>query len=535
MRAWFATFGVVAQIAFRNLFASRLKTIIVGGIILFGGLLVVAGNSLLDSVVAAMSRSVIGSVAGHIQVYNAKSKDPLEVMGRMMMGDPDLAQLDDFSRVRESLLKVPNVKTVVPMGISGALVTSGNTIDLALEKLRNAVKRRRDAHDGRRSRGRRRPGRRREGPRSPDRRRCCRADLKNASTMLDARAIDKDDAAAVARAASDPFWADFDKEPFESLEFLENRIASQAADADLLFLNYVGTDFQAFQKSFDRMKIVEGTMVPPGKRGFLFAKHVYEEQLKLKAARRLDQIKEGVDSQGETIAKTPDLHADGARERLAGARDPPPARRARRRRTSAPSCSASSAARRPDVGKLLAAFFQTDDQNFHERYDFFYRELAPSLELYRVRIGDVLTIKAFTRSGYVQSVNVPVYGTFQFQGLEKSTLAGALNLMDLVSFRELYGFMSGEKLAEVQALQKAAGAHDVSRENAEAELFGSKPSDGEDKAGRQGATARSRRPPRPASRPVDARPGRVAGRQAAARRGAQPRLPAGRGRDRAWC
>ena len=28
-----------------------------------------------------MSRSVIGSVAGHIQVYNAKSKDPLEVMG----------------------------------------------------------------------------------------------------------------------------------------------------------------------------------------------------------------------------------------------------------------------------------------------------------------------------------------------------------------------------------------------------------------------------------------------------------------------
>src|SRR4029078_13196119 len=86
------------------------------------------------------------------------------------------------------------------------------------------------------------------------------------------------------------------------------------------------------------------------------------------------------------------------------------------------------------------------------------------------------------RSGYVQSVNVPVYGTFQFQGLEKSTLAGALNLMDLVSFRELYGFMRGEKLAEVQALQKAAGAHDVSRENAEAELFGSKPSDADEQA-----------------------------------------------------
>jgi len=137
-----------------------------------------------------------------------------------------------------------------------------------------------------------------------------------------------------------------------------------------------------------------------------------------------------------------------------------------------------------DVGKLLSAFFQTDDQNFHERYDFFYKELAPSLELYRVRIGDTLTIKAFTRSGYVQSVNVPVYGTFQFQGLEKSTLAGALNLMDMVSFRELYGFMSGDKLAEIRELQKAAGARAVSRENAEAELFGAAPA--EEAAGKPG-------------------------------------------------
>jgi FtsX-like permease family protein len=49
--------------------------------------------------------------------------------------------------------------------------------------------------------------------------------------------------------------------------------------------------------------------------------------------------------------------------------------------------------------------------------------------------------------------------------------------MDMVSFRELYGFMSGERLAEIQQLQKAAGAHEVSRENAEAELFGSKSTD----------------------------------------------------------
>ena len=306
MRGKLAALGVVAQMAFRNLFASRLKTIIVGGIIFFGGLLVVAGNSLLDSLVASMSRSVIGSVAGHIQVYNAASKDPLEVMGRMMMGDPDLAQLDDFAKVRASLLKVPNVKSVVPMGISGALVTSGNTIDLALEKLRNAVKARANAKtDAERASADAKVTSEKGHVRQIVS--VLQNDLKNAKTVLDARAIDQDDSAAVARAASDAFWRDFDKEPLESLEFLENRIASQAADADLLFLNYVGTDFKAFEKAFDRMKIVEGTMVPPGKRGFLFSKQVYEEQLKLKAARRLDKIREGIESQGETIAATPDL------------------------------------------------------------------------------------------------------------------------------------------------------------------------------------------------------------------------------------
>jgi len=65
---WLSTLGVIAQIAFRNLFASRLKTIIVGGIIFFGAWLVVTLGSLVDSIDHAMRRSVVGSVAGHIQV-----------------------------------------------------------------------------------------------------------------------------------------------------------------------------------------------------------------------------------------------------------------------------------------------------------------------------------------------------------------------------------------------------------------------------------------------------------------------------------
>jgi ABC-type lipoprotein release transport system permease subunit len=467
---------VSAQMAYRNLGAHRLKTVIVGGIIFFGALLVVVGNSLVDSIDNSMSRSVIGSVAGNIQVYNATSKDKLEVMGAMTMGDPDLAQIDDFARLRESLLKVPHVKSVVPMGISGALVTSGNTIDIALERLRGIVRKKLALGDKASAEEKKALETQLAAQKDHVRQiiTVLQGDMKNMTTIVEEKAVNQEEVDTIAKAASDQFWAGFDKDPLDALEFLENRLAPLAVDADLLFLRYVGTDVSSFSKSFDRMKIVDGTSVPPGKRGFLFSKFIYEDQLKLKSARRLDKIKEARELRGDKIAKSEELQRF-VRENTAQVREvllQLDALKTAEFRTKLQHELGLPADPKADLGGLLSKFFATDDANFQERYDFFYRELAPALELYRVRIGDVLTIKAFTRSGYVQSVNVPVYGTFQFQGLEKSTLAGALNLMDLVSFRELYGFLSSDKLAEIKALRAAAGAKEISRENAEAELFG---------------------------------------------------------------
>jgi hypothetical protein len=48
-----------------------------------------------------------------------------------------------------------------------------------------------------------------------------------------------------------------------------------------------------------------------------------------------------------------------------------------------------------------------------------------------------------------------------------------MSLMDLVTFRDLYGYLTEEKAAEIRALQAGAGAREVSREEAEAALFGS--------------------------------------------------------------
>lgn len=469
MEGRLATFGIIAKIAFRNLFASRLKTAIVGGIILGGALLVVVVGSFVDSIVAGMRRSIVGSVAGDIQVYSAQSKDPLEVMGGFSLEAPDLAALDDFAKVKQVLETVPNVKSVVPMGINGAIVPSGNTIDVALAHLRELVRRKLSgnttaadvaAYEA-------------EKGHVHQILSVLQGDIKNARQLQDEKALSPEDAAAVNKAISPAFWADFDKNPLDSLEFLENRIAPQAIDADMLFLRYVGTDPAAFAQAFDRMKIVDGTTIPEGKRGFLFSKYMYEDQVKLKTARRLDKIRTARNERGEKIATNSELkrfvreNSNQVREIMLQLDAPKTALFRDKLQKKLGSSEA-------DVAKLLSSFFQTDDLNFDDRYGFFYKELAPSLELYRIRIGDTLTIKAFTRSGYVQSVNVPVYGTFDFTGLEKSPQAGSLNLMDMVSFRDLYGFLTAERAKEIGELKKAMNAREISRDNAEAELFGTK-------------------------------------------------------------
>jgi ABC-type antimicrobial peptide transport system permease subunit len=364
-------------------------------------------------------------------------------------------------------MSVPNVAQVVPMGINGSMVLSGNTVDQALATLRLSV----TARD----QGDHTPALEQTYADQKDHVRqivtVLQGDVENVKRLHDDKALAADDLGSVARAASPEFWAGFDAQPLDSLEFLENHIAPLASDADMLFLRYVGTDPKVFAQSFDRMAIVEGEAIPEGKRGFLFSKYVYEEQVKLKTARGLDKIHEAITTRGKKIATDEELQrlvreASTQVKELLLELDAPKTRLFRSKLQGVLHTNET------DVGTLLGQFLNANDVNFEERYAFFYKELAPSLELYRVRIGDTLTIKAFTRSGYVQSANLKVYGTFAFKGLEKSPQAGTMNMMDLVSFRELYGFMTDDRAQEIAAMRASSGAKEVTRENAESELFG---------------------------------------------------------------
>lgn len=454
---------LLSRIAVRNLFSSFLN-LVIGGIILVGTLLFVVGGSLIASIDAAMSKSIIGSIAGHAQVYSDKSKDELSLYGDWVV--PDIAPIVDFSKVKPVLMSVDNVKTVIPMGTENAQVAYGNTVDLTLERLRKA--------ETARLKGNRSPEAiaRIESLKSHVRAMIgvIQGDYKKLAALA-ASAIEPQAVKDLDKAASPAFWAGFDADPLGHLEFLENKIASLIPDADFIYFSYVGTDLDAFRKSFDRMEIVDGRMVPPGRRGVLLSKYVYEEQFKLKTAHRLDKINEALRDEGKTIAKDPDLklmvkqNRTQIREFLLQL-DPLSLKQA------VAALSGFLKTSEEDPAKLFSDFFDTNDANFAERYKFFYDKLAPLVELYRLRPGDSLPVQTFTKNGFLQSANVKVYGTFQFKGLEKSGLAGAVSLMDLTTFRDLYGYFTPEKLAESRRLQKDSGAQFVDRDKAEAELFG---------------------------------------------------------------
>ena len=452
---------ILLRIAFRNLWLHKFKTIVVGSILLFGTALVVFGNAILDAIDRSMAVSVVNSVSGHAQIYSAEAKDELALFGDFDGSSKDLGTIADFAKVKRTLEALPEVKTVVPMGVNNALVVTGNILDKKLGELRDAVNQKKVE----RQRVLKNHVRRIVGD--------LEKELKNLSDIADMKKVlaeSEKNFEALAQAQKPEFWAGFDTNPLDALEFLENKVAPLAFGEDLLWISYIGTDTALYEKTFDRFEIVDGQTIPPGRRGFLFNKKSYEENVKNKTARRLDRLKEKVD-EGQRIAECDDCktwigHNVKQAASLGYQMDETAAAAARK------DLQAYLGTTEADLSALIKSFMEMDDANFKERYDFFYKSIAPHIELYSIRVGDTLVITAYGRGGYVRKVPVKVYGTFRFRSLEKSALAGGYNMMDMMTFRDLYGYMTEEKLKEIADIRKKAGVREVNRETAEEELFG---------------------------------------------------------------
>ncbi len=471
MRARLDATRVLLRIAFRNLVASRVRTVIIGLIVLVGALIVVVGSSMMESIDQGMRTSIQGSLGGQLQVYSSASEGQLELYGGIR-GESLLEPIPDFARVKEVLGKVPNVKMIVPMGIDQALVATGNVFDVTLAKLREDV-RQLQASPGDAEVRRGLEARKAHVQRLIA---LLAEELTQARVLVDPNGRDaslrKAQRADLDHAAVPAFWIEFDRDPLAGLEFLENKVTPLAMDSGFTFIRYVGTDVAAFMKAFELAEVAEGTAIPPGQRGILLGKQYAEEWLKLKNARRLDQIKDKRDRFHARIAKEEELQRwvkdtrSRAREILAQL-DPLQAAEAERRLRPALEAPAGE-----ELPALLARLFDLDDANFDRHYQVFYEQLAPMLRLYKISVGDVITIKAPGKTGAFNAVNVKVYGFIQYRGIEKSGIAGTTSVVDLQSFRDLYGYVTSDKAEELAKIRTQMGATQVSREEAEAALFG---------------------------------------------------------------
>ncbi len=449
---------ILWQIALRNLWLHKFKTLIVGGIMFIGTALVVVGNAALDRFDATTSIAIVNSLSGHAHIYNGSSVDDFVIFRGFDSSTRQIDPIEDFARTREALESLDGVRRVVPMGMDYAVVFTGNILDRKLSALREAL----DDADGAAA-----------GVTLAHVKRIVRVlreQIANLSQIADMDLVEKRgeaDFEALEQTKDDDFWRRWEQAPYEVLEFLENKVAKLAMGEDLIWVQYIGADTEAFRETFDRFQLEDGEMIPPGKRGFMFNKLKYERHFKNKTARRLDKTKDRLDN-GEAFDACDDCKTWAAQNVRQAASlvyqlDDPSAEAATR------ALQAHLGSKETDLVALLKEFLDMDQDTFQARYDLFYEVIAPRIVLYTVDIGDTLVLTSFN-SGYIRKVPVKVYGTFRFDGLDKSPIAGSFNLADLMTFRELYGHMTDERKAEIEALQKEAGVADVSDD--EEDLFG---------------------------------------------------------------
>lgn len=402
-----------------------------------------------------MENSIVNSVAGHLQIYSADAEDELSLFLPFMGSKPDVGAIPNFETVQTALSAIDNIENIIPQGIDNCLTMTQNIMDIKVEELRQASK---------------------EGDQEEIENLI--ANIKQILEVLEedlqklyeigsrelAQTQQEGDAFAdVKYALSEEFWQLYERDYEEACEFLANSIAPILLEDDFVFLSYIGTDIEKFTNAFELFKLVRGEMIPPGQRGFLFNETSYEKQTKHPIARRMDEIKEELDD-GMTIAESETLQQMIKRNRneykeIVFQLSINDTKEVRQRLQEYLNTAEE------DIILLIQDFLNVNDENFYERYDLFYEIFTDKIIMYKLKIGDYLYLKTFVRGGGVRTVKVKLYGVFIFEGLEKSAIAGLHSLIDIISFRDLYGFSTPEQRQEFESIAQESGIQRMSQED----------------------------------------------------------------------
>ncbi len=456
--------SLIVKVAFRNLWLYRLKTVVIASLLGFGSFLSIVGLTLLRDVEATMQESIIGSVAGHLQMYSKKAKDDLAIFGSTFMGRQDIGVLEDISTYRDALLRHPEVQAVIPMGIDMGMLGRGNEMDESLDVLRAALKGGDPVIINERVE---QLGFQIEqlGRELAERKKVTQDQVEVVK--------EEADLAKVKEAAFTESVARGDE---SALQYLETRIAPLSGEKLPIYLMYLGTDIDLYRQNFPKFRVVAGEVLPPGQRGIMLSNKVREDQLKNTAARLFDKLNKRVvklkipiKGDAENLRLVQDLPRQYNQIMAYLDRAEAVELHESLKQLGIPATEGTLIAQ---LVQQVKDFLKVDDQNFEARYRWFYEQIAPKIKLYEISPGETILLRSYTKSGYIKSLPLKVYGVYSFQGLEDSDIAGVMNIIDLVSLRELYGQMTESSLKELQEMRSQVGIKEIAAENAEDALFG---------------------------------------------------------------
>jgi putative ABC transport system permease protein len=115
--------GVLAKIAYRNLREHKTKTIIIGSLITIGMLILVVGNSALDTATAGIKSNYTENYTGHVIVAASGVEAPaLTPDGAMQTMDTGTPSIPEYQRTLDFLSSYPGVAAVNPV-ITGLAFT----------------------------------------------------------------------------------------------------------------------------------------------------------------------------------------------------------------------------------------------------------------------------------------------------------------------------------------------------------------------------------------------------------------------------
>ncbi|NMB20718.1 MAG: ABC transporter permease [Firmicutes bacterium] len=118
---------IILTIAWRNLREHKVKTLIIGLIMMIGIMVLVVGNSFMDSAAAGIERYYIQNYTGHLMI-TGESKGYLTLFGFQDMTAMERAvpRIPDYAEVVEYARTLPYVEMVNPQLSANAMVSRGD-------------------------------------------------------------------------------------------------------------------------------------------------------------------------------------------------------------------------------------------------------------------------------------------------------------------------------------------------------------------------------------------------------------------------